>query len=591
MKLAEALRIVQQKLPPDAVAQRLYLACGFTPSQLQTFLAAHLRRVYPEQRMEIATGIFGDVLGSLAQLPRKDLRAAAVILEWADFDARLGWRQLGGWGPSEAKDIVATVRGQVERAHAVIAGLAETMPVVLCLPTLPLPPIGHLPGYQAGPVEWQLRECVHVLAGRLAEHPAVKLVNPQRLDRVSPLSERHDPRGEILFGLPYQPGHASIVAELLAQLLKTPAPKKGLITDLDDTLWSGLLGEVGRDGIAWDLDHHAQLHGLYQQVLRALAESGVLIAVASKNDSEQVAAALARPDLLLPRERIFPIEAHWSPKSESVTRILRAWNVAADSVVFLDDSPMEVAEVQAAHPGIEGIVFPKNDYDALPALLERLRDLFGKPVLSEEDSLRLASLRHAATLIEAAGSDGAALDRFLEHAEAEIILDFDKKPDPRVFELLNKTNQFNLNGQRFTEGDWQAWLHDPTRFVGVVSYQDKFGPLGKIAVLAGRTPSPLPSPAGGEGASARRVQVECWVMSCRAFARRIEHRCLEQLFARFQIEEIAFQFRPTPKNGPLQAFFEELLGRPPEPGCRLPRSAFLAKCPQLFHRITELTHA
>src|SRR5207245_172422 len=99
------------------------------------------------------------------------------------------------------------------------------------------------------------------------------------------------------------------------------------------------------------------------------------------------------------------------------------------------------------------------------------------PGLTAEDSLRLESIRNSATLAEAAGHGGASLDQFLEDAEAELTLSFDKEPDPRALELLNKTNQFNLNGRRFNEGDWQAYLVDPERFVAVVSYKDKFGPL------------------------------------------------------------------------------------------------------------------
>src|SRR5207248_6984173 len=141
-----------------------------------------------------------------------------------------------------------------------------------------------------------------------------------RLDRLSPPAERRDVQAEILFGFPYRPAHAAAVAELLTELLKTPAPKKGLITDLDDTLWAGLLGEVGADGVSWDLDHRSQLHGLYQQTLGALADAGVLIGVASKNDAARVHEAFRRRDLLLRRERVFPFEIHWGAKSESVAR-------------------------------------------------------------------------------------------------------------------------------------------------------------------------------------------------------------------------------------------------------------------------------
>ena len=145
---------------------------------------------------------------------------------------------------------------------------------------------------------------------------------------------------------------------MLADLIQPRPAKKGLITDLDDTLWRGLLGEEGVAGISWDLDRHSHIHALYQQTLRALAESGVLIAVASKNDPALVTEALARRDLLLPKDCLFPIEVNWKAKSQSVYRILEAWNINADAVVFVDDSPIELAEVQSLFPAIKCLRFP-----------------------------------------------------------------------------------------------------------------------------------------------------------------------------------------------------------------------------------------
>src|SRR5208283_1540230 len=137
------------------------------------------------------------------------------------------------------------------------------------------------------------------------------------------------------------------------------------------------------------LTRHAHLHGLYQKLLASLAESGTLIAVASKNDPAVVQTALERQDLLLRPGQVFPIEVHWNAKSGSVGRILETWNIAADSVIFVDDSPMELAEVAAAHPGIECVLFPKNDYAAGLTMLRHLRDRCGKERVSKDDALRL----------------------------------------------------------------------------------------------------------------------------------------------------------------------------------------------------------
>jgi FkbH-like protein len=283
--------------------------------------------------------------------------------------------------------------------------------------------------------------------------------------------------------------------------------------------------------------------------------------------------AFQREDMILVKDHIFPMEVHWGPKSESVHRILGAWNVAADSVVFVDDSPMEIAEVKAAHPDMRCIVFPADDEQAAYEFLEQLRDLFGKERLTEEDALRRESLRRTTIRQGKISGNASGQDDFLRAMDARLSLSFPSGfPDARALELINKTNQFNLNGRRLNEGQWRVHLREPDRFLLIVSYQDKYGALGKIAVLTGR-------PQGGT------LFVDMWVMSCRAFARRIEHRCLDVLFEKFGVDEIAFDFQNTPRNGPIQEFFTELTGHPPEPGFRLSRGLFARRCPELFQTV------
>ena len=354
----------------------------------------------------------------------------------------------------------------------------------------------------------------------------------------------------------------------------TLSAKKGLITDLDDTCWKGILGDDGPCAVRWDLAGRAQAHGLYQQFLQALADRGVLIAVASKNDFTLVQEVFSRPDIRLRPRSVFPIEACWSPKSQSVARILKTWNIGADAVVFVDDSLLELAEVQAAHAGIECLPFPKDDPAAVLHLLARLRELFGKDSLSPEDRLRSESLRSAAVLGDAARG-GSTLEKLLQTACAKLRFRLGTGPGTaRAFELVNKTNQFNLNGRRFREAEWQAYFRQPGAFLVTVSYEDKFGPLGEIAVVLGRV------------SNARSLQVDTWVMSCRAFSRRIEYRSLQYLFDKCQAAEAVLDFHETPRNGPVKDFLREF-GTPVE-SFGISRECFEARCPPLFHEVEDL---
>ena len=241
----------------------------------------------------------------------------------------------------------------------------------------------------------------------------------------------------------------------------------------------------------------------------------------------------------------------------------KAWHIGADAVVFIDDSPMELAEVKQAHPAVECIRFPQGDAAGIYELLRRLRDLFGRSAIREEDAIRLASLRQAEAIPRDDEASELTRESFLEHAEAELTITFAKETlDPRALELVNKTNQFNLNGKRHTQTSLQSYLRDPNAFLMVVSYKDKYGPLGKIAVIAGHL-------------LARTLSIDTWVMSCRAFARRIEHRCLDELIAKFSPDEIEFDFTETVRNGPIRTFLIEALGTPPNPHTARPVQGIL----------------
>ncbi len=201
-----------------------------------------------------------------------------------------------------------------------------------------------------------------------------------------------------------------------------------MITDLDDTLWRGILGEVGVHGISWDLDNRSQIHALYQQLLHSLAAAGTLIAVASKNDQPLVEEAFAVREPILCATDIFPFEVHWGAKSESVRSILDAWNISAADVLCVDDSPMDLAEIKAVHPTTECLLFPRENPQAAYELLERLRDLFGKNKISHEDGLRAASLRSNAELHhDKTKSPADAADDFIRHIDGKLTLRFAEK--------------------------------------------------------------------------------------------------------------------------------------------------------------------
>jgi FkbH-like protein len=574
MKLIEALRIEHSGAPPGAKTYVVSLSCGFMPLHLKTFVCAYLRGVFPDQAMQVKTGLYGDLCGTIECLEEPH-EFALIVIEWPDLDPRLGWRTSGSWDPGDLPAVIRDAQRQLFRLQSAITKLAGHSTVGICLPTLPLPPVSFRRPSEADELQLRLRMLLDNLSEQWLSDSSIALVNPAELDRVSPLATRHDIRAELASGFPYQLPHTDHVARLLVELISPKPRKKGLVTDLDDTVWQGILGDDGIDGISWDLEHHSQLHAIYQQMLNALAKAGVLVAVASNNDLPLVREAFQRADLVLDPQLLHPLEVSRAAKSESIQRILQAWNVAPDSVIFVDDNALELAEVKAAHPEIECLRFPKRDPGAILEFFRLLRDRFGKRELHEEDQSRVVSLQQSQVFHQTAASS-ATLDHVLQTAEGKLNLIYRKTPlDRRALELINKTNQFNLNGLRHTETSWALQLDQVGSWLQIGDYQDRFARLGKISVIGGWREGKL-------------LTINTWVMSCRAFSRRIEYHCLEDLLDYFGAEEVRLLFVSTERNGPLRDFLAKLAGTIPDGEIVITTKAFREKCPPLYHHKQRL---
>lgn len=569
MKLAHALGVVQHRRSGTGAPFTVWLACGCEPLHLRTFLAAELMERLAPAPVEVHTGFFDDLAGNIERASDAGDDPVAVVVEWSDLDPRLGLRRLGGWRADQLDDIVVQTQTALERLQRAILAAAGGRRVVCVMPTLTLPPLFPQRPGQSGPHELALRALAAGTAARLSSEPGVSIVSDQRLDNLSPPTSRRDVKAELAAGFPYSLDHASAVATLLAELLCPPVARKGLITDLDDTLWAGLLDEAGSQTVSWTGADHR--HALYQQLLASLAGAGVLIGVASRNDPGLVAEALARPDLLVGRDELYPVEVTWGAKSHSIHHILETWNVTADAVVFIDDSALERDEARERLPGLLALTLPSDD-DGMWPFLEGLRALFGKSELSAEDGLRLESIRAAQALHGALATDDGSAD-FLAGVEGTIEFHHGTARASRAIELIGKAGQFNLNGQRVTEAE----LAQATRRGGeliTVSYADRYGPLGVIAALlvtAGNT-----EPA-----------IDAWVMSCRAFARRVEHHTLRHVFDRFAADEVALVFHPTARNVAMREFLTSLGGHESQGRLRVSRERFERSAPPMVHRVVD----
>lgn len=579
MKLTEALQHLNTSSASALPESRVVLACSFTPLHLATFVAAHLQLARAGRRMAVATPVFGDIVANLSRQHIESAEYAIVALEWTDLDPRLGFRHLGGWNESQIGAIVEASASSLRRLYTAIEGAAtpDGPPIALSLPGLRLPPVFITPEAQASEPALAVRARLADFALRCSSLRNVRTIDPGLLDSVSPPSDRYDFRSDITSGFPYSIHHASVLAAQCASCLNPRPAMKGLITDLDDTVWKGLVGEVGAYGVRWDLDGRGQIHGVYQQMLESLAESGTLLGVASKNSADTVATVWdQRTDIILRRDSIFPWQVHWGPKSDSVAAILHQWNIGAESVVFVDDSAHELAEVKSVFPGMECIPFPKGAPDRALEFFYQLRQLFGKQSVLAEDRLRARSIRSAVEFSDHSADSPSVQADFLRGLHGVVTFTINPPAEEeRTLQLVNKTNQFNLNGLRRTQAEWNERRHAKGGFVVSISYEDRLGPLGTISVVQGT-------------ARGARLTIDSWVLSCRAFSRLIEHQTLVFLFSQFEVETIEFAFLPTAKNDLTGKFLAAYTGNADSGGVVLERQVFENACPRLDQQVKVL---
>ncbi len=295
--------------------------------------------------------------------------------------------------------------------------------------------------------------------------------------------------------------------------------RKALALDLDGTLWQGTIGEVGRGGIVPDDE--------FQRQLKALAARGILLTVLSKNNPEDVDFA----GMPLTAADFVASEVGWGAKADGLERLAAKLNLGTEAFVFVDDNPVERAEMRARHPEVAVVGSPAA-----------VGDFFPERRLTAEDRLRVRSYqaeaaRQAAAAVSAADYL-ASLKMWTEIrplAASEV---------PRVAQLSQKTNQFNVLTHRYSEAEVREFMADPRRLVLTARAGDRFGDLGLISFV---------QVCGNE--------IVDWVMSCRAMNRGIEHEVLARLrqeLAARGLGEVRARWRRTAKNAPVAELYERL---------------------------------
>jgi len=311
---------------------------------------------------------------------------------------------------------------------------------------------------------------------------------------------------------------------------------KCLALDLDGVLWGGVIGEDGLQGIQLGGGPAGEAYAAFQRYVQSLARTGVLLAICSKNNPEDALLPFRRhPEMVLREQDIAVFVANWKPKEENLREIAATLNIGLDAIAFVDDNPAERARIRQNLPEVEVIDLPAD-----PALyvsaLSRLA-LFETLAITGEDRARVDSIRQnvARRTLE---SSAAGVDDYLAQLEIKVQLaPCDEANLPRVVQLINKTNQFNLTTRRRTDAEVRALLAAGA-YTQTMRAADRFGDSGLTGVL-------IALPENG------RLRIDTWLMSCRVLGRRLDEvmfAALVRYAAANHYTHIRGEYIPSAKN-------------------------------------------
>lgn len=348
--------------------------------------------------------------------------------------------------------------------------------------------------------------------------PRVTLIDLDPLVRTIGTADWYDDRFYDTSKLPFHPDRTSaVLARLSDAVAGTVSSRcKLMIVDLDDTMWGGRVGDDGWEGIKLSPADTGRHFLRLQAFLKTLQDAGVILAIASKNNLQPVRDAFERrAEMMLRFEDFAAHEIHWEPKSDSVGRILARLNLSTAGVVFLDDNPVERAEVARRFPDILVPELPDNPADRVPMLISS--GIFDRRVTTDESRVRHRLYAENAQR-DAALQKAVDIKEFLRELEMVMELTPGAHHRERVLELMQKTNQFNLTTRRH---NW-AELTAATRggFVQCYRLRDKFGDNGIISVVA----------VSRDTVAEARIDV--WLMSCRVLGRKVEEAILHDVATR-----------------------------------------------------------
>jgi amino acid adenylation domain-containing protein/FkbH-like protein/non-ribosomal peptide synthase protein (TIGR01720 family) len=385
-------------------------------------------------------------------------------------------------------------------------------------------------------LESEVRESAAALRG-------VIVISPDELEALYPVDVVDDPEGDRLGHIPFTRAYWAAMGTMLARKARTlfQPPYKVIVVDADNTLWDGIVGEVGAAYV-----QVADGRRALQEFLKSQKQRGMLLALASKNREADVAEVFRRGEMLLRREDFVAWKINWDSKSLNISSLASELDLGLDSFIFLDDNPLECADVQANCPGVTALVLP-SDARKVPAFLRHVWafDLATATALDENRTELYRQQSERNHFRDAAPT----FREFIEGLKLEVaIAPLSPADYERAAQLTQRTNQFNSSGVRRTASELSTLVEAGERRTLLVRARDRFGDYGEVGLAV-------------YSASDSALHIENLLVSCRVLGKGVEHRLLAALGREACVlgaSDVVIRFTPSDRNQPAERFLRSI---------------------------------
>jgi FkbH-like protein len=447
-------------------------------------------------------------------------------------------------------DFHGNVLSYLKNIQSTVASIIKTNLLIFNFPDTLDPVLGHYSGSVASSLSYQLRRTNLELMDWAQSNNSVFLLDLCALQATQGRNNAIDTRLYISSDVIFSIDFTITVARACVQVLSTftGSAKKCLILDLDNTIWGGIIGDDGMENIQIGDLGVGKAFSELQLWAKSLKERGIILAICSKNDETNAIEPFDKhPDMVLRRDDIAVFVANWSNKADNIKYIQSVLNIGFDSMVFLDDNAFERNMVRTYLPEVCVPELPEDPADYVSFLTEQ--NLFETNSFTEEDKERTQLYKAEALRTDASRSYTSETEFLQSLGMVSEVKPFDTFTIPRVSQLTQRSNQFNLRTKRYTEQDIKHFAESDKYATFSFTLSDKYGAHGLIGVIV------------LEKATATTLFVDTWIMSCRVLKRGMEQFMLNTIMnyaKEYKFAEITGEYLQTSKNGIVKDHYKNL---------------------------------